>query len=268
MVGCRDPFVNDQPSYNAIIYWLSPTINICCAFNLYNFIIMDLDFHKVYDTYTNAVLLLIGMQPEKYQPAAVAAAEEILRTRTVTQADIDEAEVLCRNSEATSRTMNGGSLQDTIKRFFSGTDKWANVILTIALLQYLRLLYVDMMALGNVIACKDCPFRLVSILSYVDLVYLPIVFFLFYKRKRWGWILMLVSKLFPVLPYFHYYFTYQLPRSGPQTFPSFLLYTVLTGVLLGLLWRQDVVTLFRVSKRTMWGAVLAVAVMLSLAWLS
>lgn len=229
------------------------------------FIAMDTDFHKLYSAYSTVDLLKITTRPEKYQPAAVAAAQEILATRVVTTAERDEAEKFYSDTGTTPLTER--QIANNIGSIFSGPNKWVNIILTIAILEYLHLLYIDLMAMSRTLLCRNCPFQAVSILSYTDLLYLPVVFYLFYKRKQWGWILLFASKLFPVIPYMHYYFSYQLVVSGVGTFPGFLFRLSLNLIVVGLMWRADVASNYKVTNTLKWLTVAGVAVLLLLVWL-
>jgi hypothetical protein len=49
---------------------------------------MEFDFYNEFKNHSTVELLLITKEPEKYQPAALDAAEKLLRERNVSTADV------------------------------------------------------------------------------------------------------------------------------------------------------------------------------------
>ena len=145
--------------------------------------------------------------------------------------------------------------------------KWANAILLIVALQYLYLLYIDVSSMSRELRCYNCPFRLVSLLSYVDLLYLPVAIYLFYRHMRWGWILLFGTKLFTIVPSLQYYFHDYLPLPGAGIFPSFLLGVLVSVVVLVLMWKNEVCDMFTVNKRTKLLTVVVTGLLLLLVFL-
>ena len=222
---------------------------------------MDIDFREQYKNFLTCDLLKITMSPGSYQSAAVIAAAEVLNGRVITQADRDEAEKKIGNSETAYQKKKLPVI--SIRDINSMPDKWVNVILAIAVLQYLYLLYIDINALDVVLHRQNFPFRLVLLGSYIDLLYLPILLFMFYRHNRWGWILLLGAKLFTIIPTLVYYFH---DYGGGSIFPFFLFETFLNVAVVMLLWKQDVRRVFTVNNRTGLFTVLATALLL-LIWL-
>ncbi len=144
------------------------------------------------------------------------------------------------------------------------THKWVNAILLIAVLQYLHLLYTDISTMDKVLRCVDCPFRLVSLFSYFDLLTIPVILFLFFRHLRWGWILLFGSKLFTIIPSLIYYFHDYLPLPYTNLFPSFLLGILMNVVVLVLLWKPEVTEVFNLNKRIKLITVLVTALLLLL----
>ena len=214
------------------------------------FIYMDFDFHAQYKRFSTAELLKITTHPEKYQDAAVMAASEILKNRVVTQADIDGAGEAYQATDVSGDKVK--ELVNSYRTLTSAGDKWVNGTLVVAVLQYLHLLYTDISAIDNVLHCENCRFKMVSIMSYVDLMSLPVVLFMFYRRMRWGWILLFVSKLFPVVPGITFYIREILPLSGLDLFSYSVLGVVLNIALVIVLWKPVIADIFRINERMKW----------------
>ena len=53
---------------------------------------MEIDFYKEFGHYSTAELLIITREPEKYQSAAIDAAERLLQQRAITPTDREEAD--------------------------------------------------------------------------------------------------------------------------------------------------------------------------------
>ena len=146
----------------------------------------------------------------------------------------------------------------------SNREKWLNVILAIVILEYLRLLYIDIKSLGYVLSGQGYPFRMVYFGSYADLLYLPIVYYIFYKRRRWGWIALFVVKLITIEPTLLYYFNDYLPTSGADIFPYFLLTIPINIFILLYLWKPAVSSIFKVNDKIKWLTLLSVVLILAL----
>ena len=205
---------------------------------------MDFDFQEQYKNLPTEDLLKITLQPGAYPAAAVIAATEILKTREIAQSDKDISERFLRNPEYPA--LERKPLINSLREFYSYPNKWVNVILTIAVLEYLHLLYNDINSLASVLGNPNIPFRAVFLGSYIDLMFLPIVLYLFYKHNRWGWILMLFVKSFPLVPSLTFYF---FDYRGSNAFPPFLIGIALNVALAVLLWRNDVKNIFKISTK-------------------
>ncbi len=218
---------------------------------------MDFDFHELYKNLPTEELLKIVHQPDAYQPAAIIAATELLKTRGITQEDINVAEKSLSTPENIAQ--NNKPLSISIRDIYSRPDKWVIIILTIAILQYLPLLYNDIHIFSKVLNNPNLPFRGVFIGSFIDILFLPIVFILFYKHNRWGWILLFVAKIFTIIPAITFYF---LDYRGNKSLPTFLYEIGINVVVAALLWKKDVRSIFNISNKIGWYSILAIALLL------
>jgi len=157
-----------------------------------------------------------------------------------------------------------GLLANIFDRSTPNREKWLNVVLAIVILEYLHLLYIDIKSIGYILSGQGYPFRMVYFGSYADLLYLPFVYYIFYKRMRWGWIALFVVKLSTIEPALLYYFNDYLPASKADIFPYFLLTIPINIFILLYLWKPAVSSIFRVNDKTKWLTVLSVVLILTL----
>lgn len=224
---------------------------------------MNISFHDQYKDYSTADLLKITMRPGSYEHAAFIEATEILKTRVITQADVDKAEDDFR--EDASAGPKKELLINIFKISSYNHEKWLNVILVIAAFEYTHLLYTDITLIIPVLSGQDYPYRIVNVMSYIDLLYLPFVYYLFYKRMRWGWIAFFGVKLITIEPSLLFYFKEYWPiQSGIGLFPYSLLTVFLDIPILIFLWKKDISSIFKVNDRTRWLTVLSIVLILVL----
>lgn len=221
---------------------------------------MDFDFREQYKNWPTEDLLKITMHPDAYQPAAINAAVEILKNREITQIERVEAEKSFTTPENIAE--DNKPLSMSIRDIFSRPDKWVIIILTTAILQYLPLLHNDINMFTKVINNPNLPFRSVFLGSFIDILFLPIVFFLFYKHNSWGWILLFVTKLFTIIPTLTFYY---LEYRGNKSFPTFLYEVGINIAVAAILWKKDVRLIFNISNKMVWYTLLSIG-LLSLFW--
>lgn len=191
------------------------------------------------------------------------AATDILAERVVTEADRVKAEKKCKDE--VNIAPQSWQLIHAIKDFYSMPHRWVNVIVTISALQYLQVLYNDIRVLDNVIRNQNFRFRSVFLGSYFDLLFLPIAFYLFYKRRRWGWIFILVTNSFTIFLSLAYFFLYYI-HVADSAFPFFLFKTLLSTIFVFALWKPKIRLLYNIDNKTGLLTVFVTAIML-VCWL-
>jgi hypothetical protein len=222
---------------------------------------MDFNFYDQYKTLSNVELLKIVRNPTGYQPAAVEAATRLLAEREVPQADIDEAEGYFQEIEdkAKSKTEKINSYKEKAADFLEpithpGPDikavKWLNIFLVVVGLNYLWTFYLTVRNFVRILGCRECGFDYTHGLQGLYLLYIPVVFYLLLKQKRWGWILLFADNvitfiigLWSSVAFFKYL---RIHRGDPTTF---LLTIFLHGGLAFFLWRKDISTFFGVTNK-------------------
>ncbi|HEX8023036.1 hypothetical protein [Mucilaginibacter sp.] len=205
----------------------------------------------------------ITLRPESYQDGVVMNVTEILKTRVITQADLDNAERHLTEDELTAPKK--GLLANIFKVNSNNHEKWLNVILAIAVFEYLHLLYTDTIVFNRLLNGHDYPYRMVNVLSYIDLLCLPFVYYMFYKRKRWGWITLFGVKLFTIEPSLLFYFNEYWPVEHGIGLLTYSLLTIFLDIpILIFLWKQEISSIFKVNSKTKWSTFLSVVFMLVL----
>lgn len=219
---------------------------------------MNFDFYEQFREYPNVELLKIIAQPGNYQPQAVEAAGRILQERNVTVEETEEAAQYFGEVQAKEEKMM--AYKEKAKDFLQPViqpeatiqpGKWLNILLLLVLLDYLWVLYDAVRDLVLFLRCESCEFDPVFfLLSLLGILYIPFIFFLLWKRKRWGWILLfadggiaVVSRLSSMLLLFKYNSIY-----GVSITTTIITILIRTGFLI-FLWRKEIADYFSVSGK-------------------
>lgn len=244
---------------------------------------MNFDFHDKYKDYSNIELLKIIKRPNEYQVSAVDAATQILSAREVTQSDLEQVDNYFDeiDTETKRKTDKINSYKEKTVGFFEPVlkptsevklKKWLNFLLLVIGLQYLWTLYINISDLVRFVkfvndckaygfdnstetesywTCFSSRFDPLVFFQIVTLIYVPIIFYLLFKRKRWGWILLFADTLFGLISTVsqsYIFFKYQQYHHG-DTF-SFLTQIIIKGLFVFFLWRNYISDFFSVTKRT------------------
>jgi hypothetical protein len=223
---------------------------------------MDFNFNEKYISYSNVELLKILREPSKYQDAAIDTAEQILKSREVTENDIEEVDIyfgkpdISKIKENEKLDIIKTNVTDFLQDILEPTNevkpsKWLKVILLSISIQYVYTFYVTIKSFIFFINCDYCRFDGSVILQFIGLIYIPIIFFLLYKRKRWGWILLFADNLFALIAGIfssYFFFKYQGIHHG-NTF-KFLYPIFIKGLFAVFLWRKEITHFFYVENIT------------------
>ena len=241
---------------------------------------MNFDFYDKYKDYSNIDLLKIVRRPSEYQVAAVDGATQILSEREITQSDIDQVDNYFDeiDTETKRKTDKINSYKEKATDFFQPVfeptsevkpEKWLNILLLVIGLKCLWTLYINVSDLVRfvkfVIDCKSYGFdNSTETVSYwtcfstrfdplvffqiVTLTYVPVIFYLLFKRKRWGWILLFADTLFGLISLIsqsYVFFKYQLYHQGDTL--SFFTQIIIKGLFVFFLWRNNISDFFNVT---------------------
>lgn len=242
---------------------------------------MDFNFQEQYKSYSNVELLKITERPGEYQQAAVVAAREVLSERTVSAEEEAEAKrylldieqrqqvkkksVSFNKSDAvdfvssvlrrTDDTDTGKWVQDFMgdeveTRQELQTRRWVYIILAVSTLQYLWFLYGVVKRIVFNLHYSSHPFGSGMYLTLFSVVYTPVILYLFYKRKRWGWILEFADKLVPgilVLSQVYNYIIYM--RTGRGNIFWYILPVIYSALFVIALWNKRISRYFCITDR-------------------
>lgn len=236
---------------------------------------MNFNFYDQYKGYSNVELLRIISRTDEYQPEAVEAASLVLKDRNVTEEDMAEAEQFFADEREKAEKL--AAFKDNVKDFLQPIvqpeegikpARWLNIVLLLVVVDFLWVLYRavnDMISRGK---CADCQFDPVSLLlSMSGIVYLPVIFYLLLKRRRWGWILLFADNgvsLLLRLSQVHIFFKYQDMHGGDTT--AFLLPVLVRLGFMVFLWRNEISGYFGISMKTKQHVLIFLAVVAVLAF--
>jgi hypothetical protein len=258
---------------------------------------MNFDFHDKYKDFSNIELLKIIRRPNEYQVSAVEAATQILSSRQISATDIEQVENYFNkiDAETKRKTDKESSYKQNTVDFFEPilnptvqvkSEKWLNILLLVIGLQYLWTLYLSIIDLIRfikfVIDCKaygfdsnaetisywtcfSSRFDPLVFLQIFSLIYVPIVFYLLFKRRRWGWILFFADNLIGLVAgigQLHLFFKYQQFHNGDTL--SFFIQILIKVVLVFFLWRKSISDLFNVMIETKKKTVIITSVLIIL----
>lgn len=223
---------------------------------------MNFDFHQQYNSYSNIELLKIVKRPDDYQPAAIAVATQILNERQVSPEEIQLVDEYYHNIDNSIKTTSEkiDALKSKAADLFEPIlqpgekvepNKWVNILLIALSIQYAWTLYNTIKEFINFIQCHYCTWRLGNYVNLFMLIYIPLIFFLLFRRKRWGWILLFADNLFVLilmLSEAYVFFKYQSIHHGDTVL--FILPIFVRTAFVFFLWRESIANHFAVNVGT------------------
>ena len=228
---------------------------------------MNFDFHQQYKNYSNIELLKITGRPEDYQPAAVAVAAEILSERHVTADEIQIVGQYFENLDESASVRKEkadalkGEATDFLEPFLHPGEKvqpgkWVNILLAASSIQYAWSLIQTARYIIAILRCDYCrKLDIIFITQILSLIYVPLILFLLFKRRRWGWILLFADNLFILISRIcqsYIFFKYQSIHRGSTS--SYLSVMFIKAAFVVFLWREPIANYFGITtelkKRT------------------
>lgn len=223
---------------------------------------MNFDFYHQYKHYSNIDLLKIVKRPSDYQSAAVEAATQILSERGVTSEEIQFVDQYFQDMDSASKVkrervdalLNKGT--DFLEPVLNPDEnvepgKWVNILLLVIAIQYIWIMFITARGLIRFFQCAYCSFDIMLFTQILTLLYVPIIFFLLFKRRRWGWILLFADNLFSLISgvsQSYIFFKYQSIHHGDTT--SFLLPILIRAAFVFFLWREPIANHFGITPET------------------
>ncbi len=216
-----------------------------------------------YYNYSNYELLKIIKRPENYQLEAIQAAEKILKDRIVSDDDINQVEkyyqeidyqkkITQEKRESIYKNLNAHFNVFANTNNILDVEKWLNIYLLFMAGELLIKLYKFV---RFVITFKEnCEFCTLDFSDYFyvifDCLFIPIVGFLLYKRKRLGWVLLIAKSTITLMYYFAYSSALIFFNTFFLSYISFLLWVFFINIAtLIFFWKTEVAELFNISKQ-------------------
>lgn len=213
---------------------------------------MQFDFNEQYKHYSDTELLKIKQQPDAYQPEALEAAVRILKERGVTE---EKAKTLTLQ-EDTVHLLDSFDLKEEIKPL---PPLLVFFLITVAM-EYLWKFYGELKIFPFDQVLNNISFTLFILF---DIVYTPFVFFLLFKRKPWGWILLFISIAMSAITRVMR-FDIILQYVGLDTLQglTYIGITLLKLAFTYYLWRKEIPEFFHVTKKVkFWTSVAAIGLL-------
>jgi hypothetical protein len=235
-------------------------------FWLYNPQPMSFDFYSEYKNYPNLELLKIMKEPGGYQPEAVMAASRVLGERQVAAEELQLLDQSLQDLDhaVKQRKEEVERLKARVWDFFSPIlqpqervepEKWLNILLLMIGIEYIWKL-VDFTRIMIRVFSRG-NFFWVDILNFFTIAYLPFIFYLLLRRRRWGWILLFADNFAALilrLSESYFFFKYHSIHHGSTI--SFTTPILVWAAFAFFLWRNHIVGLFGVNattrKQTFW----------------
>lgn len=220
---------------------------------------MDFNFLETYKDYSTAELLKIVQHPDDYQPAAVDAATQLLSKRQISEADVQQADeyVQIKEQEAKKRAEKSNDYKAKTGELFEPFTnpekelpaRWIHYLLALIVLQYLWVLYTAFKHFVEFFNCSYCELNFYSVILIVSLVYIPVVFYLIYKKRKSGWIVLFAINLFGLImlliPFVNIIYRFAISTGTLITIVGPLL---IKAAVTAFLWRKAVVRYFNVTE--------------------
>ncbi|MRG47298.1 hypothetical protein GFS24_19405 [Chitinophaga sp. SYP-B3965] len=213
---------------------------------------MKFDFYEQYKDYSNTDLQKIVQQPDAYQPEAVEAASGILKERGVT----DKPQVL-ELKEQTTHLLDSFDVTEETKP----PNLLILFLITVGM-EYLWMVY------NTVIVFRESMPLYFILLKSIDLAFTPFVFYLLWKRKSWGWILIFISTaITAVTRLIQLDLIFQYVGLDTVQGLTYIAITFLKIAFAWYLWRKEIREFFHVSKEVkFWTAVAAICILVAVAF--
>jgi hypothetical protein len=162
---------------------------------------MIINFRETYKSLSTAELLNIVKEPNDYQPDAVLAAIELLKDRTITHTEISEAERIKENKkdfwidEKVILHNVSAKIQDLVEPIVTtetkvNTKKWINVLI-VTLGIYCAWMLTELIIRWRRLYELN-RIEIITLLEIIAPIYLLVTIVGLYKKKKWGWMLLMI----------------------------------------------------------------------------
>jgi hypothetical protein len=225
---------------------------------------MKLNFLETFKDQSNIDLLKITLRPNEYEQEAVEAATKILQEREVPEDEITAVKNYYDEMDSKQQSWEGKinsfkkRTSDLVEPIVNPSSeinpsRWVNLFLIATVVLYLWFLYRLVRHFIFLMQCQTCHIDVSDFIEFSGIVYIPVTFYLIWKKKKWGWILLFADNLFEVimmvLTYIgelYLYFKYgdlHIDRAS-----TFIISMLIRIVFLFFLWKKEIASYFGVSR--------------------
>lgn len=164
-------------------------------------------FFEIYSSYSNYELLKITKRPENYQPEAVRVAEKLLASRVISEDETNQVEkyyqeidyqkkITQEKRESIYKNLNAHFNVFANTNNILDVEKWLNIYIIFILATLLFSTFMIFYGIYNAKESDILDFKYYLIGYFIQTLFTLFLVFLLYKRKRLGWILVVVSSFF------------------------------------------------------------------------
>jgi len=231
---------------------------------------MDFDFQKEFTNSSALELLKIIRNPGNYQPAAVEAARLVLSARNISQEEMDEAnrELLHLEEEEKRKQEKIEAYKANVTGVLSSlivpdqelkASKWLKFLLLLLGIQYIRLLFRSIQTFIFLVGCETCGFDILWLITAINIFFIPLIFYLLLKRKRWGWIILCGENIFSgvllLTPFLKFignlvYHIYYIDIDSDELASWDIIWPVIIRTLFAIfLFRKEITSYFNVGRK-------------------
>lgn len=227
---------------------------------------MDFNFRESFQAYSNVELLKIIDEADKYQPEAVDAARHILGNREVHDSDYEEMNgfktVVVAPAMPNDQT-NGQDISAFLESLVKPENdpripRWINTLLLVQFLLWAWWLTGYAIYVRNITESKTWSLDAINLLRMIwPVLYIPVAGYLLYKRKRWGWILLMAfytgTAALTVINHAYFFFVSYFRQSGYYFFnldlPRLILDWLIRAGIVWFLWKPAAAAYFNISRK-------------------
>ncbi|GAB6122251.1 hypothetical protein [Dysgonomonas termitidis] len=221
---------------------------------------------EVYKTYSTTALMRIIENPGDYRPEAVKTAQDELRTRNLTPADIDKAraELEAEQQELAAKKERRDEIKNTLKEKGSGimdyinpiqddaddTRKSPRLINTIAII-FMAIALLQIVTQFDLITglFQDTRWDFSVVIFLFPVIVTPLAAILFWMKKTAGWILLSIYLSFALMGLLWMFFiSYD---------PTFLIGSLFFSGTLWTISQERIRSVFKISTDTMYISIIA-----------
>jgi hypothetical protein len=208
-----------------------------------------MSLYESYKNYPTVDLLIMARMPSEYTPEAMEAVAQLLTERTVTDADLEE--VARHFQHIADKSQRVSTYKQQVGSLFQQGGEWTPQR-WLPLLLILVAVHFVWTVVRRGLTTRYYLTHITNIAvaaEYFNLVYIAITWYLLYRKRRWGWILLCAFNLFSLLGNLsmaYYFFKYQDIHHGSTS--AFLWDIFVESGFLFFLLRNQITEYFQVTK--------------------